>query len=76
LQSTEKNISGDKDFILFIQFIETSLTWSTFEQSCLWQLINAEDTPIEMLVNVLPALQTTKHAETLNRLMIEMRAQR
>jgi len=54
--------------------LETSLTWSSFEQSCLWQLINAEDTPIEMLVNVLPALQTNKHAETMNRLLIAMRA--
>jgi len=54
--------------------LETSLTWSTFEQSCLWQLINAEDTPIEMLVNVLPSLHANKHAETLNRLLIAMRA--
>ena len=56
--------------------VEASLSWSCFEQSCLWQLIDAEETPIEMLVGILGQLTQKKHTETLNHLMLQIRAER
>jgi len=55
--------------------LEASLNWSAFEQSCLWQLIDAEETPIEMLVGILPHLKAKKHSETLSHLLLQVRAE-
>ncbi|XP_057302990.1 integrator complex subunit 3-like [Hydractinia symbiolongicarpus] len=55
--------------------LEASLEWTAFEQSCLWQLINAEETPIEMLIGILPELKAKKHAESLNQLLLQLRAE-
>ena len=56
--------------------IESSLSWSSFEQSFLWQLILAEETPAEMCVGVLPLLNEIKHYEPLNHLLLILKAER
>ena len=62
--------------VFIFHLVESSLNWSTFEQACLWQFIDAEETPIEMLVGILPLLKTSKHSEVMNHLLLQLRSER
>lgn len=36
--------------------LEASLEWDTFEQICVWQLLNSEEPPVLSVVSILPDL--------------------
>lgn len=38
--------------------IESSLTWESWEQYCVWKLISAQSVPIENYISILPKLDT------------------
>ncbi|EDO31965.1 predicted protein, partial [Nematostella vectensis] len=54
--------------------IESTLDWESFEQYCVWQLIQAEDVLLESIVSILPQLHPEKHAEALANLLIIMKS--
>eukprot|EP00794_Sanderia_malayensis_P010041 gene10041-11066_t len=51
----------------------SSLSWDSFEQNSLWQILMVEETPIEMVVGVLPHLTPDDHPEALSALLIQLR---
>ena len=51
-------------------FLESTLEWESFEQSCVWQLIQAEDVLLESIVGILPLLNPEQHSEALANLLI------
>lgn len=54
--------------------IESTLEWESFEQQCVWHLIQAEDVLLESFVNILPSLKQDQHAEALSNLLILMKS--
>ncbi|XP_031564730.1 integrator complex subunit 3-like [Actinia tenebrosa] len=54
--------------------IESTLDWESFEQYCVWQLIQAEDVLLESIVGILPLLKPEQHAEALANLLILMKS--
>ncbi|XP_047139357.1 integrator complex subunit 3 isoform X1 [Hydra vulgaris] len=58
-----------------VSLLESSLSWTSFEQSFLWQLILAEKTPAEMCVGILPLVDEKKHYEPLNQLLLILRSE-
>eukprot|EP00112_Aurelia_sp_Birch-Aquarium-sp1_P003496 Seg1390.9 transcript_id=Seg1390.9/GoldUCD/mRNA.D3Y31 product="Integrator complex subunit 3" protein_id=Seg1390.9/GoldUCD/D3Y31 len=50
-----------------------SLSWDTFEQNCLWQFLIAEETPVEMVVGLLPHLKQDEHSVPLSHLLLQLR---
>lgn len=63
------------DFIMFKKdsfqpVISASLTWETFEQFALWQLLSGHDLPVDCLLPLLPKLSYDSHAEALTHIMI------
>lgn len=57
-----------------IFFLESTLEWESFEQQCVWHLIQAEDVLLESFVNILPTLKQDQHAEALSNLLILMKS--
>lgn len=55
-------------------FLESTLEWESFEQQCVWHLIQAEDVLLESFVNILPSLKQDQHAEALSNLLILMKS--
>lgn len=55
-------------------FLESTLEWESFEQQCVWHLIQAEDVLLESFVNILPTLKQDQHAEALSNLLILMKS--
>ncbi|GFY70429.1 integrator complex subunit 3 [Trichonephila inaurata madagascariensis] len=49
----------------FLSVLNASLEWESFEQFCLWQLISAQNIPIEYILPMLPKLEFTAHSEAL-----------
>ncbi|GIY82793.1 hypothetical protein CDAR_608791 [Caerostris darwini] len=49
----------------FLSVLNASLEWESFEQFCLWQLIAAQNIPIEYILPMLPKLEFTTHSEAL-----------
>ncbi|XP_074639459.1 integrator complex subunit 3-like isoform X1 [Acropora palmata] len=54
--------------------LESTLEWESFEQQCVWHLIQAEDVLLESFVNILPSLKQNQHAEALANLLILMKS--
>jgi len=54
--------------------LETTLEWESFEQQCVWHLIQAEDVLLESFVNILPSLKQSLHSEALSNLLILMKS--
>lgn len=54
--------------------LESTLEWESFEQQCVWHLIQAEDVLLESFVNILPCLKQNQHAEALANLLILMKS--
>jgi integrator complex subunit 3 len=46
-----------------VQIINASLEWETFEQTCVWQLINAHNMAIETVLPVLPKLEYLRKSD-------------
>ena len=42
--------------LLLLSSVGTSLEWDTFEQICVWQLLNSEEPPVLSVVDLLPDL--------------------
>lgn len=53
--------------------VRHSLAYETFEQFCLWQLIQAHDIPVETFQDVVPELDAASHAEALAYLLLLLR---
>jgi len=51
----------------------TSLSWDAFEQNCLWQFLVAEETPVEMVVGLLPHLTKPESPVALSHLLLQLR---
>lgn len=71
------NIHYNKEFLKYrpyVAFIESTLEWESFEQQCVWHLIQAEDVLLESFVNILPSLKQNQHAEALSNLLILMKS--
>ncbi|KAG8191408.1 hypothetical protein JTE90_010584 [Oedothorax gibbosus] len=49
----------------FLSVLNASLEWESFEQFCLWQLISAQNIPIEYILPILHKLEFTAHSEAL-----------
>ncbi|XP_068694256.1 integrator complex subunit 3-like isoform X2 [Montipora capricornis] len=54
--------------------LESTLEWESFEQQCVWHLIQAEDVLLESFVNILPSLKQNQHSEALSNLLILMKS--
>ena len=70
-----------KDLLLFkkdsfASIVTGSLSWETFEQLALWQLIGAHDVPIDCVYSILPKLSFEKHAEALTAALLRLRTER
>ena len=70
-----------KDLLLFkkdsfASIVTGSLSWETFEQLALWQLISAHDVPIDCVYGILPKLNFEKHAEALTAALLRLRTER
>lgn len=48
-----------------VDCLRDSLDYETFEQYCVWQLVQAHDIPIEYLQDLLPELEINEHPEAL-----------
>ena len=67
----------NKEFIRYkpyVSSLESTLEWESFEQQCVWHLIQAEDVLLESFVNILPSLKQNQHAEALANLLILMKS--
>ena len=56
--------------------ISASLTWETFEQFALWQLLSGHDLPVDCLLPLLPKLSYDSHAEALTHIMILLKREK
>ncbi|KAI8118725.1 hypothetical protein FF38_07295 [Lucilia cuprina] len=53
-----------------IECIRDSLVYETYEQLCLWQLVQAHDVPLKCLQDILPELESANHPEALGYLLL------
>jgi integrator complex subunit 3 len=60
----------------FLAVLQESLEWETFEQCCLWHLIEAHNIPIDDIIPILPKLEFSCHAEALSSIMLFMKQER
>lgn len=70
-----------RDFIMFKKdsfqpVISASLTWETFEQFALWQLLSGHDLPVDCLLPLIPKLSYDNHAEALTHIMILLKREK
>merc|ERR1719336_3265843 len=70
-----------RDFIMFKKdsvqsVINVSLTWETFEQYALWQLLSGHDLPVDCFLPLIPKLDYEKHAEALTHIMIQLKREK
>jgi len=70
-----------RDFIMFRKdsfqpVINISLTWETFEQYALWQLLNSHDIPIDCLLPLIPTMNYEEHSEALTHMMHILRREK
>lgn len=56
-----------------LECVRNSLAYETFEQFCLWQLIQAHDIPVETFQDVVPELDSASHAEALAYMLLLLR---
>lgn len=50
--------------------LEKSLCWESYEQYNVWQLLCAEDPPVETFLNVLPLLKPNVHSEAMSNILL------
>jgi len=70
-----------RDFLMFKKdsfqpVINVSLTWETFEQYALWQLLLGHDIPVDCILPLIPRLSYDKHAEVLTHFMHLLRREK
>ena len=70
-----------RDFIMFKKdsfqpVISASLTWETFEQFALWQLLSGHDLPVDCILPLLPKLSFDNNAEALTHIMILLKREK
>jgi len=70
----DNRVYGDLLLNTYNFFLESTLEWESFEQQCVWHLIQAEDVLLESFVNILPSLKQDQHAEALSNLLILMKS--
>uniref|UniRef100_A0A1I8MQF3 SOSS complex subunit A homolog n=1 Tax=Musca domestica TaxID=7370 RepID=A0A1I8MQF3_MUSDO len=58
-----------------IECIRDSLVYETFEQLCLWQLVQAHDVPLKCLQDILPELESANHPEALGYLLLLLKSE-
>jgi integrator complex subunit 3 len=56
--------------------LSTSLSWETFEQYCLWQLLTAHDISVEDVLPIIPNLSFKDHAEALTSVLLMLKQER
>lgn len=56
--------------------LNTSLTWETFEQYCLWQLLLASDVSVEDVMSLIPKLSYTDNAEALTSILLMLKQEK
>uniref|UniRef100_A0A8D8V715 SOSS complex subunit A homolog n=1 Tax=Cacopsylla melanoneura TaxID=428564 RepID=A0A8D8V715_9HEMI len=56
--------------------LQVSLTWETFEQMCLWQLLSAHDISLPQLLPILPRLKFSFHAEALSAILLLLKQEK
>lgn len=60
----------------FRALLSASLSWETFEQYCLWQLVTAHGIPIDYVLPILPRLEFSSHAEALTSILLMLKQER
>jgi len=69
-----------RDFLMFKKdipaILTVSLSWETFEQYVLWQLISAHDLPFDCVLPIIPKLSASRHSEALSNVLVLMRKER
>ena len=60
----------------FRALLSASLSWETFEQYCLWQLVTAHGIPIDYVLPILPRLEFSNHAEALTSILLMLKQER
>ncbi|XP_034667425.1 integrator complex subunit 3 homolog [Drosophila subobscura] len=53
-----------------IDCIRESLDYETYEQFCLWQLVQAHDVPLKTIQDLLPELEAANHPEALSHFLL------
>ena len=69
-----KLILFDEDGI--VEILRKSLEYETFEQVCIWQLVQAHDIPLETFQEIIPELESGAHAEALTAILLLLRAEK
>uniref|UniRef100_A0A182QAQ3 SOSS complex subunit A homolog n=1 Tax=Anopheles farauti TaxID=69004 RepID=A0A182QAQ3_9DIPT len=69
-----KLILFDEDGI--VDILRKSLEYETFEQVCIWQLVQAHDIPLETFQEIIPELESGAHAEALTAILLLLRAEK
>lgn len=60
----------------FRALLSASLSWETFEQYFLWQLVTAHGIPIDYVLPILPRLEFSSHAEALTSILLMLKQER
>lgn len=60
----------------FRALLSASLSWETFEQYCLWQLVTAHGIPIDYILPILPNLEFSSHAEALTAILLMLKQEK
>ena len=60
----------------FSLLIKESLTWESWEQVCLWQLVTAHGIPLSYILPILPELDYLKHPEALTPITLMLKQER
>ncbi|VVC95246.1 unnamed protein product [Leptidea sinapis] len=56
--------------------LSTSLSWETFEQYCLWQLLTAHEISVEDVLPIIPKLSYKEHAEAVTSVLLMLKQER
>merc|ERR1712061_65205 len=56
--------------------INVSLSWETFEQYALWQLLSGHDLPVGCLLPLVPKLSYDQHAEAISHIMLRLKREK
>ncbi|KFB35352.1 hypothetical protein ZHAS_00001840 [Anopheles sinensis] len=56
--------------------LRKSLEYETFEQVCIWQLVQAHDIPLETFQELIPELESGAHAEALTAILLLLRSEK
>lgn len=59
-----------------VAVLTASLTWETFEQYCLWQLLTAQSISIDEVLPILPKLEFSSHAEALTSILLMLKQEK